>query len=204
MHSTNRPTRSAKLGRRTSRRGFTRRTRHRRHRLQQGSGGQPDGVAEKRPPFFRSRARARIAKLFDPTPFVEVDDDVRSSDPLSLSTRSRIPIGSNATKRKSGLSEAVICGTGKIIGIEVSVRRHGFPLLRRSVGAAAGEKITRAIETGSRRGSPASSSAPPAARGCRKASIRSCRWRRRARHWAGSRRPACRSSPCSRTRRWAE
>jgi acetyl-CoA carboxylase carboxyl transferase subunit beta len=44
------------------------------------------------------------------------------------------------------LPEAVICGTGKIHGIGVSVAIMDFRFCGGAMGAAAGEKITRAIE----------------------------------------------------------
>ncbi|MFI5355916.1 MAG: acetyl-CoA carboxylase carboxyltransferase subunit beta, partial [Opitutales bacterium] len=49
--------------------------------------------------------------------------------------------------KASGLPESVICGVGKIHGITVSVAVMDFRFCGGTLGSAAGEKITRAIET---------------------------------------------------------
>src|SRR5205823_3932177 len=49
-------------------------------------------------------------------------------------------------EKESGLPEAVICGSGKIYGIRVSAAVMDFRFCGGAMGAAAGEKITRAIE----------------------------------------------------------
>lgn len=95
---------------------------------------------------FPLGARARIAKLFDAGTFAESDAKVKSSDPLkfvdSQSYTSRII----RYEKDSGLPEAVVCGTGEILGIPVSVAIMDFRFCGGAMGAAAGEKITRAIE----------------------------------------------------------
>jgi acetyl-CoA carboxylase carboxyl transferase subunit beta len=95
---------------------------------------------------FPIGARARIAKLFDPDTFVEVDMDVRSSDPLKFVDSQSYPERIKRYEKESGLPEAVVCGTGKILGIDVSVAVMDFRFCGGAMGAAAGEKITRAIE----------------------------------------------------------
>ena len=97
---------------------------------------------------FPIGARARIAKLFDPGTFVEVDAEVRSSDPLKFVDSQPYPDRIKRYEKESGLPEAVVCGTGKILGIEVSVAVMDFRFCGGAMGAAAGEKITRAIEAG--------------------------------------------------------
>ncbi len=95
---------------------------------------------------FPIGARARIAKLFDAGSFVEVDLAVKSSDPLKFVDSQPYPERIKRYEKESGLSEAVICGTGKIHGIEVSVAVMDFRFCGGAMGAAVGEKITRAIE----------------------------------------------------------
>ena len=95
---------------------------------------------------FPIGARARIAKLFDPGTFVEVDSDVRSSDPLKFVDSQPYPERIKRYEKESGLPEAVVCGTGRIMGIDVSVAVMDFRFCGGAMGAAAGEKITRAIE----------------------------------------------------------
>jgi acetyl-CoA carboxylase carboxyl transferase subunit beta len=95
---------------------------------------------------FPIGARARIAGLFDSETFVEVDASVRSADPLQFVDSQRYPDRIKKYERDSGLPEAVICGTGEIHGIPVSVAVMDFRFCGGAMGSAAGEKITRAIE----------------------------------------------------------
>lgn len=103
-------------------------------------------VAPKSGHHFPIGARARIAGLFDAGTFVETDADVKSSDPLKFVDSQPYPERIKRYERDSGLSEAVICGTGKILGVEVSVAVMDFRFCGGAMGAAAGERITRAIE----------------------------------------------------------
>jgi len=103
---------------------------------------------------FPISARARIAKLFDPDTFVETDANVRSSDPLKFVDSQPYPERIKRYERDSGLPEAVVCGTGKILGIDVSVAVMDFRFCGGAMGAAAGEKITRSIETALKRKTP--------------------------------------------------
>jgi acetyl-CoA carboxylase carboxyl transferase subunit beta len=103
---------------------------------------------------FPIGARSRIAKLFDPDTFVETDANVRSSDPLKFVDSQPYPERIKRYEKDSGLPEAVVCGTGKILGIEVSVAVMDFRFCGGAMGAAAGEKITRSIETALKRKTP--------------------------------------------------
>jgi acetyl-CoA carboxylase carboxyl transferase subunit beta len=104
-------------------------------------------VAPKSGHHFPIGARARIAKLFDEGTFVETDAKVKSSDPLKFVDSQAYPDRIKRYEKDSGLPEAVINGTGKIHGIEVSVAVMDFKFCGGAMGAAAGEKLTRAIET---------------------------------------------------------
>lgn len=103
---------------------------------------------------FPIGARARIARLFDAASFTERDEAVRSSDPLSFVDSQPYPDRIKRYEKESGLPEAVVCGTGKIYGIEVSVAVMDFRFCGGAMGAAAGEKITRAIELAIKRRLP--------------------------------------------------
>jgi acetyl-CoA carboxylase carboxyl transferase subunit beta len=104
-------------------------------------------VAPKSGHHFPIGARARIARLFDARTFAEADATVKSSDPLKFIDSQPYPDRIKRYEKDSGLPEAVISGTGKIHGIEVSVAVMDFKFCGGAMGAAAGEKITRAIET---------------------------------------------------------
>ncbi len=96
---------------------------------------------------FPIGARARIAALFDSGTFQESDAAVKSSDPLKFVDSQPYPDRIKRYEKDSGLPEAVISGVGKIHGIEVSVAVMDFRFCGGAMGAAAGEKITRSIET---------------------------------------------------------
>ncbi|MFA6289247.1 MAG: acetyl-CoA carboxylase, carboxyltransferase subunit beta [Opitutaceae bacterium] len=95
---------------------------------------------------FPIGARQRIAALFDEGTFKEVDASIRSADPLKFVDSQKYPDRIKKYEKDSGLPEAVICGTGEIHGIEVSVAVMDFRFCGGAMGSAAGEKITRAIE----------------------------------------------------------
>ena len=95
---------------------------------------------------FRIGARQRLAKLLDPDSFVELNAGVTSDDPLKFVDTQQYSERLKRNKRDSGISEAVICGTGSIHGIPVSIAVMDFRFCGGSMGSAAGEKITRTIE----------------------------------------------------------
>lgn len=91
-------------------------------------------------------AHERIAALFDEGTFEEADATIRSADPLKFVDSQKYPDRIKKYEKDSGLTEAVICGTGDIHGIQVSVAVMDFRFCGGAMGSAAGEKITRAIE----------------------------------------------------------
>jgi acetyl-CoA carboxylase carboxyl transferase subunit beta len=103
---------------------------------------------------FPIGARARLARLMDEDSFVEMDATVKSSDPLKFVDSQPYPDRIKRYEKDSGLPEAVVSGTGKIHGIEVAVAVMDFRFCGGAMGAAAGEKITRAIETALKRKIP--------------------------------------------------
>jgi acetyl-CoA carboxylase carboxyl transferase subunit beta len=103
---------------------------------------------------FPIGARARIARLVDPDTWVESDANVRSSDPLKFVDSQPYPERIKRYEKDSGLPEAVVCGVGKIHGIEVALAVMDFRFCGGAMGAAVGEKITRTIETATRKKIP--------------------------------------------------
>ncbi|MFT3870073.1 MAG: acetyl-CoA carboxylase, carboxyltransferase subunit beta [Nibricoccus sp.] len=95
---------------------------------------------------FPISARARIAALFDQNTFEEADAKVRSADPLKFVDSQPYPERLKKYEKESGLPEAVVCGTGSIHEIDVSVAVMDFRFCGGAMGSASGEKITRAIE----------------------------------------------------------
>ncbi len=95
---------------------------------------------------FPIGARQRIAGLFDEGTFVEIDAGIRSADPLHFVDSQKYPDRIKKYEKESGLTEAVVCGTGEIHGIPVAVAVMDFRFCGGAMGSAVGEKITRAIE----------------------------------------------------------
>jgi acetyl-CoA carboxylase carboxyl transferase subunit beta len=96
---------------------------------------------------FRIRARDRLKYLLDPGTFQEFGEHVRAADPLKFVDSQPYPERLKKYEKESGLTEAVVCGTGLIHGIQVSLAVMDFRFCGGSMGSATGEKITRAIET---------------------------------------------------------
>lgn len=96
---------------------------------------------------FPIGARERLAKLMDEGSFTETDAKVKSADPLGFADSTPYVTRLKKYERESGLPEAVICGTGKIHGIDVAIAVMDFRFCGGTLGSATGEKITRTIET---------------------------------------------------------
>jgi acetyl-CoA carboxylase carboxyl transferase subunit beta len=103
---------------------------------------------------FPIGARQRLSKLLDADSFVESSAEVHSEDPLKFVDSQPYPDRIKRYQRDSGLSEAVVCGTGAIHGIPVSIAVMDFRFCAGSMGSAAGEKITRTIEEAHAKGIP--------------------------------------------------
>jgi len=111
-------------------------------------------VSPKSGHHFPLGARARIANLLDPDTFLESDAAIRSSDPLKFVDSQPYPERIRRYEKESGLTEAVVSGTGRIHGLEVAVAVMDFRFCGGAMGAAAGEKITRTIELARTKGVP--------------------------------------------------
>jgi acetyl-CoA carboxylase carboxyl transferase subunit beta len=96
---------------------------------------------------FRIRARDRLKYLLDPETFQESGEHVRAADPLKFVDSQPYAERLKKYEKDSGLTEAVVCGTGLIHGIRVSLAVMDFRFCGGSMGSGTGEKITRAIET---------------------------------------------------------
>ncbi|MFM1748360.1 MAG: hypothetical protein RLZZ188_2026 [Verrucomicrobiota bacterium] len=111
-------------------------------------------VSPKSGHHFPIGARQRIAALLDEGSFVEADASVRSTDPLKFVDSQPYPERIKRYEKDSGLPEAVISGHGKIHGIDVALAVMDFRFCGGAMGAAAGEKITRAVELAINRKTP--------------------------------------------------
>lgn len=94
----------------------------------------------------RLNAQQRIELLLDQGSFVEYDSDLVAADPLSFVDSKPYPERLRDAREKTGLSEAVVCGTGRIGGNPLSLAVMDVAFIGGSMGAAVGEKIARAME----------------------------------------------------------
>jgi len=95
---------------------------------------------------FRITAHERIAQLIDHGTFEERDGGVVPADPLGFKDTKRYRDRVRAAREKTGTTEAVVTGVGRVGGFSVVVAAFEFAYLGGSMGSAVGEKLTRAIE----------------------------------------------------------
>ncbi len=104
---------------------------------------------------FRLTAHERIKLLVDPNSFTEVDADIISIDPLNFAIRSQSYVSKLEEERqKTDSNEGVITGHATIDARPLALAIMDFNFIGGSMGSAAGEKITRAIELGIERHIP--------------------------------------------------
>ncbi len=97
---------------------------------------------------FPLKARDRIASMLDEGSFEEMDMGVHSLDPLEFNATSSYPEKLKQNQAKTKETDTVISGMGAMGGMPVSIAVMDFRFMAASLGSAAGEKITRAIERG--------------------------------------------------------
>lgn len=95
---------------------------------------------------FIMGAMERIAHLTDTGTFVERDADLRSEDPLKFSAVKAYTDKVKADQKKTGLKEACVTGTAKILGKACALGVTDSRFIMGSMGSVVGEKITRLIE----------------------------------------------------------
>lgn len=92
---------------------------------------------------FRMTAAERVDILFDEGTFESMDDHLKTKNPLKFPSYTE-KVEEDA--KKTGLNEAVLTGTGKILGQDVAVAIMDSHFRMGSMGSVVGEKITRAVE----------------------------------------------------------
>ncbi len=93
--------------------------------------------------YFRMHAGKRIKLIIDEDTYKRFDLNLETTNPLELED---YPKKLKALREKTGLEEAVACGTGKINGEDVVICIMDSGFLMGSMGAVVGEKITYSIE----------------------------------------------------------
>lgn len=103
---------------------------------------------------FPLDARSRISSLLDEGSFEEQDINIRSLDPLNFTATANYKDKVKQNQKKTNETDTVISGEGKIQGMAVNIAVMDFRFMGASLGSAAGEKITRAIENGCKNKNP--------------------------------------------------
>lgn len=95
---------------------------------------------------FRVSSNEYFAILFDEGTFKEYDAKMTSKDPLNFVDTKKYKDRIKETIKKTGLSDALRYGTGKINKKEVVIACMDFSFIGGSMGSVVGEKIRRAID----------------------------------------------------------
>ncbi len=104
------------------------------------------GVCSKCNYHFRLTAEQRIPLLVDRHSFIEMDREMRSTDPLSFKDTKRYKERLKKAEKKSGIAEAVVTGRARILNVPVNLGVFDFTFLGGSMGSVVGEKLARMIE----------------------------------------------------------
>jgi acetyl-CoA carboxylase carboxyl transferase subunit beta len=84
--------------------------------------------------------------LFDNNKFTELDEEMKSGDPLKFVDTKPYSSRIEATIKKAELNDAVRTAYGKMNGLELVVACMDFNFIGGSMGSVVGEKIARAID----------------------------------------------------------
>jgi acetyl-CoA carboxylase carboxyl transferase subunit beta len=96
---------------------------------------------------FRMSVGERIDLLLDPDSFEERDAGIESVDRLGFRDDRSYPDRLEASRIKTGLRDAVVCGIGAIDGQRVAIGIFDFRFMGGSMGSVVGEKLARCFET---------------------------------------------------------
>ena len=95
---------------------------------------------------FRIGSKEYFSLLLDPGTFREMDRKMTSKDPLNFVDTKRYKDRVKDSIKKSGLNDAVRCGTGKIKKKDIVIACMDFAFIGGSMGSVVGEKISLAVD----------------------------------------------------------
>ncbi len=95
---------------------------------------------------FRLSAPERLRMLFDGEEYVELDANLRSSDPLKFRDSKKYRDRLREAQDNVGTSDAIVVATGTLESIPVVIGAMEFFFMAGSMGSVVGEKVTRAAE----------------------------------------------------------
>jgi acetyl-CoA carboxylase carboxyl transferase subunit beta len=95
---------------------------------------------------FRLSAGERLRMLFDEEKYVELDGNLRSTDPLKFRDSKKYRDRLRDAEENVGTSDAIVVGAGTLERIPVVIGAMEFFFMAGSMGSVVGEKIARAAE----------------------------------------------------------
>lgn len=101
--------------------------------------------------YFRMHIGKRLETIIDKDTYKRFELNIDTNNPLELDD---YPKKLKVLREKTGLEEAVACGTGKINGEDVVICIMDSGFLMGSMGAVVGEKITYSVEQAIKLGLP--------------------------------------------------
>ena len=95
---------------------------------------------------FYVAAPIRIRQVLDERTFEEWDADVRPTDPLAFADKKPYAERLIAEQERTGMTDAVITGTGMIRARRVAIGVTDSAFIMGSMGSVVGERLTRLVE----------------------------------------------------------
>ena len=108
---------------------------------------------------MRMGAAARLKSIFDEGAWEDIAVRTGSIDPLRFRDERRYADRLKDARTKTGLTDAIKVGHGKLEGTPVTIAVQDFDFMGGSLGMAAGEAVIRGLETAVDKGTPFASSA---------------------------------------------
>jgi acetyl-CoA carboxylase carboxyl transferase subunit beta len=94
----------------------------------------------------RVSCHERISQLIDANTWQPLDEQLQPTDPLNFRDLKAYSDRLRDTQHKTGLTDAVLTGVGKIDSLPLSLGVMDFQFMGGSMGSVVGERLTRAIE----------------------------------------------------------
>jgi acetyl-CoA carboxylase carboxyl transferase subunit beta len=95
---------------------------------------------------FRLGSRKRLELLLDDEPYIELDAELASSDPLHFTDTKPYAQRLKDAQHKLGMKDAILTAEGRLNGRPVICCSMEFGFIGGSMGAVVGEKVARAID----------------------------------------------------------
>jgi acetyl-CoA carboxylase carboxyl transferase subunit beta len=103
---------------------------------------------------MRMGASARLKSVFDGATWLDIGVSLAPADPLKFRDERRYSDRLRDARTKTGLTDAIKLGLGKLEGLPVVVGVQDFDFMGGSLGMAAGEAVIKGAETAIEKGTP--------------------------------------------------